>query len=415
MASTAAFRGASCPCSAHLENVTQKRGNLSGAGAPTSLVQPFTSTTARSGHVVQRVRQTSAETPFNERRALHRQVFCGQRLKQVSCIQSERTACRQIVTAQNTRGEHKAGRELAHLTNVARPVKGASGAPRTSVVASALKEKEETARKDSLEPDDDTFWRLSEPWDIPWTGKTTAFTMTAWLIGFVLTGIAVPLGAVKLGYAPGDDADSKALFVLAYELAQTAIGLTIIWAFTKPFQPLGDELFKFDLRRPLARKDGWALYALGGFLLAFGAVQAAASATGVGQDPDAPRDAGDALMQLLPIIGASPLGTASLIVVTGVCAPLLEETVFRGFFLPSLTKWLPTWAAILISAFGFAAAHVTPGELPQLTALGVVLGITYTQTRNLACPMLIHSLWNSGVIIVLTVLKVNGVDIKEFV
>ena len=44
-------------------------------------------------------------------------------------------------------------------------------------------------------------------------------------------------------------------------------------------------------------------------------------------------------MQLLPIIGSSPLGTASLIVVTGVCAPLLEETVFRGFFLPSLTKW----------------------------------------------------------------------------
>lgn len=49
--------------------------------------------------------------------------------------------------------------------------------------------------------------------------------------------------------------------------------------------------------------------------------------------------AGDALMQLLPIIGSSPLGTASLIVVTGICAPLLEETVFRGFFLPALTKW----------------------------------------------------------------------------
>jgi membrane protease YdiL (CAAX protease family) len=49
--------------------------------------------------------------------------------------------------------------------------------------------------------------------------------------------------------------------------------------------------------------------------------------------------AGDALMQLLPIIGESPLGTASLITVTGICAPLLEETVFRGFLLPSLTKW----------------------------------------------------------------------------
>jgi membrane protease YdiL (CAAX protease family) len=31
--------------------------------------------------------------------------------------------------------------------------------------------------------------------------------------------------------------------------------------------------------------------------------------------------------------------TASLIVVTGVLAPFLEETVFRGFFMTSLTKW----------------------------------------------------------------------------
>jgi len=30
--------------------------------------------------------------------------------------------------------------------------------------------------------------------------------------------------------------------------------------------------------------------------------------------------------------------TASLIFVTGVLAPLLEETVFRGFFLTSLTQ-----------------------------------------------------------------------------
>lgn len=37
---------------------------------------------------------------------------------------------------------------------------------------------------------------------------------------------------------------------------------------------------------------------------------------------------------------------------------------------------------------------------------GIVLGLAYAQTRTLATPMLIHSLWNSGVIIVLTILRV---------
>ena len=32
----------------------------------------------------------------------------------------------------------------------------------------------------------------------------------------------------------------------------------------------------------------------------------------------------------------------SLLTVTSVLAPLLEEVVFRGFLLASLTKWLPT-------------------------------------------------------------------------
>ena len=39
-----------------------------------------------------------------------------------------------------------------------------------------------------------------------------------------------------------------------------------------------------------------------------------------------------------------------------VAAPLFEELLFRGFLLPSLTKYLPGWGAIVISSFIFAAA-----------------------------------------------------------
>jgi hypothetical protein len=42
---------------------------------------------------------------------------------------------------------------------------------------------QEAAKKDLSENDGEPFWLINEPWDIPWTGKTTAFTMTAWLLG----------------------------------------------------------------------------------------------------------------------------------------------------------------------------------------------------------------------------------------
>ena len=49
-----------------------------------------------------------------------------------------------------------------------------------------------------------------------------------------------------------------------------------------------------------------------------------------------------------------------------VLAPLLEETVFRGFLLASLTKYMPVPAAVLISSVGFGLVHLTPRDLPQV-------------------------------------------------
>lgn len=40
----------------------------------------------------------------------------------------------------------------------------------------------------------------------------------------------------------------------------------------------------------------------------------------------------------------------SLFSVTAVLAPLLEEIVFRGFLLTTLTRWVPTPAAIVVPA-----------------------------------------------------------------
>ncbi len=118
----------------------------------------------------------------------------------------------------------------------------------------------------------------------------------------------------------------------------------------------------------------------------------------------------DGVAQMLNV----DLGTfASLFAVTAILAPLLEETVFRGFLLTSLTKFMPTWLAVLISSLGFGAAHASARDLPQLAALGTLLGFSYVRSRNLLTPMLIHGAWNGTVLVALFTLASSGVDLQE--
>jgi membrane protease YdiL (CAAX protease family) len=61
-------------------------------------------------------------------------------------------------------------------------------------------------------------------------------------------------------------------------------------------------------------------------------------------------------------------------------------------------------AAIGLSAFTFALAHLNLSDLLPLTMLGVVLGVVYSHSRNLLAPILLHSLWNTGSLVTLLVL-----------
>ncbi len=87
-----------------------------------------------------------------------------------------------------------------------------------------------------------------------------------------------------------------------------------------------------------------------------------------------------------------------------VCAPVFEETLFRGFFLTSLTRYIPTWQAIGFSGIVFAIAHLNLGDLLPLSLLGMILGFIYLRSRNLLSSILLHSLWNSGSFISLLIL-----------
>lgn len=259
-------------------------------------------------------------------------------------------------------------------------------------------------------------WRISERWDVPWDGKTTLLTMIACVLSFLLTGLAVSAAASYLGIQlrQSMSSDERAILLFIDQFLLTAVGLTVIYAFVNQYKPLPDDLFCLEWKEPFRLGNGWLLWGGVGIVAAsIGIALTGAALTALNGEPP-PREV-DSLLFLLPLIGTSNVSTACLIGVTGVLAPLYEETVFRGFLMTSFTKWLPTPVAVLLSASAFALAHLTPGEFPQLFMLGTVLGFSYAQTRNLLTPITIHSLWNSGVIILLTILRLQGYDIQEFI
>ena len=302
-------------------------------------------------------------------------------------------------------------------------------------------------------------WSLyaTQRWDVPWSGKQTAITMFAWLASFVAVGASLaPLAAAALGapYLGALSAQDKSLFLLVNQIVETAAGLGIVRATASkyPASELPRDLLRVDFRRPFSFDQGaavdnkiddaspsrakedpdfdddddkgragggwlsWALVGIAASPLVIGAAATAAAALSdlSGGATSGGRGTADAVAGLLDASGGVDVTTlASLLAVTAVFAPILEETVFRGFLLPSLTKVMPVPAAVVVSAAGFATAHLSARDFPQLFAFGILLGFVYVRSRNLLSTMVIHGVWNGGVLLLLAALASAGVDLGK--
>ncbi len=83
-----------------------------------------------------------------------------------------------------------------------------------------------------------------------------------------------------------------------------------------------------------------------------------------------------------------------LVITTVVLAPLFEELIFRGTLLPVLTLKLGYVFGLIVSAFVFAIAHLSVGELAPLFTLGLGLGILRLSSGCLIPCVLMHAFWN---------------------
>ena len=83
-----------------------------------------------------------------------------------------------------------------------------------------------------------------------------------------------------------------------------------------------------------------------------------------------------------------------LFLTTTLLAPLFEEIIFRGILLPTLSRDFGVISGIIVSAFIFALAHLSLGEMPPLFVLGIGLAITRIASGSLFSSVIMHSLWN---------------------
>lgn len=231
------------------------------------------------------------------------------------------------------------------------------------------------------------------PWSTPWNGETV---WQVFVLGFFLMGqILLPLAFSLLQIKPVNaGVRVQAVYVLASYLLLALAGLSVLYVSIKQFLPLPAGWFRFQWR------GNWFLWGLGGYCVALPLVVVVSL---INQQLWQGQGGSNPLLSLA-LEGQDRVALAIFFFTAAIAAPLFEEFLFRGFLLPSLTRYLSVWGAIITSSLLFAAAHLSLSEILPLTVLGVVLGVVYTRSRNLLAPMLVHSLWNSGTLVSLFIL-----------
>jgi membrane protease YdiL (CAAX protease family) len=230
-------------------------------------------------------------------------------------------------------------------------------------------------------------------WTTPWDGETI---LQVFVVGFFFMGqVFVPLLLSILPIPrPVTDVRLQAVSVLVSYFLVAAGALLVLYLSIKKFFPLPKLWFNFQLR------DNWFLWGLGGYCTALPIVVVVSL---INQKLWQGQGGSNPILQLA-LESQDFVALGIFFSTAAIAAPLFEEILFRGFLLPSLTRYIPVWGSILASSFLFAIAHLSLSEVLPLTALGIVLGIVYTRSRNLLTPMLLHSLWNSGTLLSLFLL-----------
>jgi membrane protease YdiL (CAAX protease family) len=221
-------------------------------------------------------------------------------------------------------------------------------------------------------------------WETPWNWEILWQVL---IVGFFFTGqIALPFILHLLGAnfsAFGSRA--RAAYALTYYLLMAGSSLLVLYFSIRAFLPLPKGWFR------LRSENNWFLWGLGGYLVALPLM---ILVSWVNQQVWQGQGGSNPLLQIVLEEGDT-VALGMFFFTAAIAAPVFEEILFRGFLLPSLTRYFSVGWAIALSSLLFALAHLSLAEVLPLTLLGAILGFVYTRSRGLLAPILLHSLWNS--------------------
>jgi membrane protease YdiL (CAAX protease family) len=90
-----------------------------------------------------------------------------------------------------------------------------------------------------------------------------------------------------------------------------------------------------------------------------------------------------------------PALITSFALLATVAAPIVEESVFRGFLFNALLRYAPVWTAATISGLLFGLSHLSLSALGPLACSGIVLAYVYHSSGSLTASMLTHAIFNA--------------------
>ncbi|MBV5257682.1 CPBP family intramembrane metalloprotease [Synechococcus moorigangaii CMS01] len=234
-------------------------------------------------------------------------------------------------------------------------------------------------------------------WETPWDGETIwqVFIVGFFLIGQIVLPLLLPVVLQTLNLeTTAWTVREKALYTLVTYTLMAIAGLMVLAISLKEFRPFPQGWFQVKWL------DNWTVWGFGGYMVALPLVLLVSllnQQIWQGQGGSNP-------ILFLALKAQDQVALTIFFLTASVLAPLFEEIMFRGFLLSSLTRYIPVWGSIILSAFLFAIAHMSLSEVLPLMTLGIILGFVYVKSRNLLAPMLLHSLWNSGTLLSLFIL-----------
>ena len=222
---------------------------------------------------------------------------------------------------------------------------------------------------------------------VPWNAGLVFQVMILWFAAFLLVGhVGLPSVVTWLGFNCRElSARGLALYSLSADVVEMFVGLGVLYQCLRPYFPLPKRWF------PIALKGRWWMEILRG-CVAFPIVTATVNLN------SAMMPVSSASLPMSPweqvMISNDILSVCFYIGVVSLVAPVWEEMIFRGFLMPSLTRYFRMDVAIVLSSFLFAAAHFSMERLLPLTVLGMLMCVVYIRSKNILAPIVLHSLWN---------------------